>query len=598
MTAKPLDLALLIEPDLVGTYIANKYQEWDMFRGSRVQLWKEVLEYVFATDTTMTSNSKLPWSNKTTIPKLCQIRDNLHSNYMAALFPKQKWMTWEGDTEENDASDKTEAIESYMEWVVEKNNYYNIVSQLVYDYIDYGNVFTMPVWIDETNETKDMEQVGYVGPQLRRISPLDIVFDPTANAFSKTPKIIRSIVSIGEVKEMLVASSKDEEDRIANEALYAYLTKIRRVASNAQAIRGTDVVKDRTYQIAGFSSYHAYLLSNEIEVLTFYGDIYDGQRDTLLRNRVIKIVDRHKIIYNEPNTSVYGYAPIFHAGWRLRQDNLWAMGPLENLVGMQYRIDHLENMKADCFDLVAYPPLKITGHVEDFEWGPMERIYVGDDGNVELMSPNVQVLQADSQIDMLEKKMEEMAGSPKEAVGFRSPGEKTKYEVQSLENAASRVFQNKITFFERHIIEPSLNAMLELSRRNMNPTTVRVFNDEFKINVFKDLTRYDLTGVGVLKPMAARHFAEQANLVQNLNAFFASPAGQDQSVTQHFSGIKLAQMWEKLLEAEPFALVEPFIRLSEQADSQRLMQTHEQQLMQESQTASGIGADFDPTEVQ
>jgi hypothetical protein len=33
--------------------------------------------------------------------------------------------------------------------------------------------------------------------------------------------------------------------------------------------------------------------------------------------------------------------------------------------------------------------------------------------------------------------MEEMAGAPKEAMGFRSPGEKTKYEVQRLESAAS-----------------------------------------------------------------------------------------------------------------------------------------------------------------
>ena len=35
--------------------------------------------------------------------------------------------------------------------------------------------------------------------------------------------------------------------------------------------------------------------------------------------------------------------------------------------------------------------------------------------------------------------MEEMAGAPKEAMGFRSPGEKTAYEVQRMENAASQV---------------------------------------------------------------------------------------------------------------------------------------------------------------
>jgi len=52
-------------------------------------------------------------------------------------------------------------------------------------------------------------------------------------------------------------------------------------------------------------------------------------------------------------------------------------------------------------------------------------------------------------------------------MGFRSPGEKTKYEVQRLENASARIFQNKINQFEEQIVEPLLNAMLELARRNL-----------------------------------------------------------------------------------------------------------------------------------
>lgn len=48
-----------------------------------------------------------------------------------------------------------------------------------------------------------------------------------------------------------------------------------------------------------------------------------------------------------------GKTSIVHAGWRYRPDNLWAMGPLDNIVGMQYRIDHLENLKADAMDLAV-----------------------------------------------------------------------------------------------------------------------------------------------------------------------------------------------------------------------------------------------------
>src|SRR5690606_7291108 len=134
------------------------------------------------------------------------------------------------------------------------------------------------------------------------------------------------------------------------------------------------------------------LESNYCEVLTFYGDIYDENTDTLLKNHVIKVVDRHKVFSKRVNPSHFGTAPIWHAGWRVRPDNLWAMGPLDNLVGMQYRIDHLENMKADVFDLIAYPPLAIRGYVDEFEWGPFEKIFLGDEGQIDVLSPDVQAL--------------------------------------------------------------------------------------------------------------------------------------------------------------------------------------------------------------
>jgi hypothetical protein len=150
-----------------------------------------------------------------------------------------------------------------------------------------------------------------------------------------------------------------------------------------------------------------------------------------------------------------------HCGWRLRTDNLWAQGPLDQLVGMQYRIDHLENLKADVFDLIAYPVMVVYGNtVEEFEYEPGATIFVGDEGKVEFLRPDATALQADMQIAELMGRMEELAGAPKQAMGIRTPGEKTKYEVQTLENAAGRIFQSKVSWFERNILEPLLNGML------------------------------------------------------------------------------------------------------------------------------------------
>lgn len=582
---KTIDLEDILNPDRLATHIAEKYTSWEMFRNQKKTEWDEIQRYVFATDTTHTTNSKLPWSNKTTIPKLCQIRDNLYTNYMAAMFPKQKWLQWVGDNEQDEQADKKQVVEGYMQWVVDRNEFYDVMAQLVLDYIDYGNCFGMPDWVDGRNTQDSTIQAGYVGPVVRRISPLDIVFDPSAPSFQESPKIIRSLISIGEVKELLEReSSGSEEDRMFAEELYSYLVGLRRHAAEL----GDDnlQVKNSIYEVAGFSSYRDYLNSNYAEVLTFYGNVYDENSGEFLKNYVIKIVDRHKVLIKEVNPSFFGHAPIYHAGWRIRPDNLWAQGPLDNLVGMQYRIDHIENMKADVWDLTRFPVFKVKGQVEDFEWGPLERINIGDDGDVQLMSPDVQVLMADNEIMFYEAKMEELAGAPKEALGFRTPGEKTKFEVQMMHNSSGRVFMNKISFFERFETENLLNGMLELARRNMDKAEIRILDDEFKVNIFNSITREDIAGVGRIRPMAARNFAEKTQMIQDLTNLSNTPLYNDVKV--HFSTIKLARLVEELADVSKYEIVEPFIRLSEEMDAKRLMNSQNQNFTEEVATPAGI----------
>ncbi len=268
------------------------------------------------------------------------------------------------------------------------------------------------------------------------------------------------------------------------------------------------------------------------------------------------------------------------------------MGPLDNLVGMQYRLDHVENMRSDVVDLGTYPVQKVKGFVEEFTWQPGEKIFIGDEGDVELLCPDTNLAHVDMDLQRIPAAMEEMAGSPKEAMGFRSPGEKTKYEVQRLENAWSRLYQNKIKQFEEQIVEMSLNAMLELARRNMvGVTTIRVFDNDFNVAVFQDLTVEDITGVGRIKPIAARHFAEQADLVQNVTQLTGS--GLWQTIQPHFSGIKLAKLMEKTFNLDEYEMVVPYIALAEQMEGQKQAQVLEEQLHQFTQTATGIGHDYD-----
>jgi hypothetical protein len=231
------------------------------------------------------------------------------------------------------------------------------------------------------------------------------------------------------------------------------------------------------------------------------------------------------------------------------------MGPLDALVGMQYRMDHLENLKDDAMDLLVHPPLVIQGEVEEFDYGPGEEISIIGDGSVTELGKGLNgVMAAESSIDKLDFKMEEFAGAPKQAMGVRTPGEKTKFEVQTLEQASSRIFQEKITNFEIHVVEPLLNMMLAEARKNMSGiTVVKVWDKKYDMEVFRDLKPEDLNGNGTIRPVGARHFGEQSILIQNLTQLSNTPLWAD--VKPHVSTENLARMVEDTFQLEDWGII-------------------------------------------
>jgi hypothetical protein len=508
----------------------------------------------------------LPWSNSTTTPKLTQIMDNLHANYFATLFPQSKWMRFEAETKEANTKAKRSVIQAYMDNKVRQSDFVNISSDLLYDYIQYGNCFATVVWEDNYQVKAEGDLVvNYVGPKMVRISPYDICFNPTAPSFGKSPKIIKSIQTLGEIRGMIDSDpSKKYMEGVFDKMMGA-----------RAAVTGSDATYNKAdgYIADGFTSIQQYYESDYVEILTFYGDYYDSENGVLYKNRIITVADRAYVLANEENPSWLGNAPIFHAGWRPRPDNLYAMGPLDNLVGMQYRIDHLENLKSDVFDQIAYPILKIRGDVEDFDFEPGSRIYMGEEGDVGYMAPDATALQADLQIRVLEDKMEEMAGAPRQAMGIRTPGEKTAFEVQSLQNSASRIFEHKTAHFERVFLEPILNAMLEVSRRYMNMSdTIRVLDDATGAVLFQTITKDDITAKGKIVPVGARHFAERARRIQNLTQLYQIKLS-DPTVSAHLSGKEFARILsEELGEPELFS---ENISVSEQLETQQQMQEAE-----------------------
>lgn len=565
MSHKPLDICNAYGQDNESKYIAQTWFNYNSQRRPKLEQWKELRNYIFATDTSTTTNRSLPWKNSTTLPKLCQIRDNLHSNYLSALFPNDSWLKWESYTKDSAMRDKVIAIEAYMSNKCREGGFRTEMSKLLLDFIDYGNAFaTCDYEASFRTDVLGQKIPDYIGPKSRRISPLDIVFNPLASSFKDSFKIVRSLKSIGE----LTMISEDEPD---NTYIKKALEQRGKLVAYMNAYGIDEMDKSEGLMIDGFGNYSEYLQSSYVEFLDFYGDLYNVETGVLERGMHVTIVDRMWTISRRTYSGWSGSAPIFHVGWRNRPDNLWSMGPLDNLVGMQYRIDHLENLKADAMDLAVLPPLVISGEVEEFRYGPGEEIHIDENGSVTELARNVQwVIQSDNAIDRLEQRMEQYAGAPREAMGIRTPGEKTAFEVQTLENAAGRIFQEKINTFEIELLEKVLNAMLETSRRNLDqPDVVRVLDDDLGVQKFIQITKDDITASGVLRPIGARHFAAQAALVQNLTKISQTPIWQQ--IGAHTSSKKLASLVEEVLGLNRYELFAPNAAVFEQQETQRLV---------------------------
>ena len=576
MSDKIAELSAAASQDNKAAWVSSLWTKFNDQRQQKLTEWQELRDYIFATDTTTTTNSSLPWKNSTTIPKICQIRDNLYANYISSLFPNDNWLVWQGHSIDDVVKKKATTIEGYMSNKVEEQNFRTQFAKLVYDYIDTGNAFATTSFESRYKTTEAGEVIpDYIGPKAHRISPLDIVFNPLAESFDQTFKIVRSIKTIGELKKL---ATIDPDHKFWEDAL-----ERRQVLRNmAGGYSKEDFEKAVGYQADGFGDMYEYYMSDYVEILEFFGDYHDPESGEVHTDRLITIVDRSYTARDAEIPTWFSGAPIRHVGWRFRPDNLWAMGPLDNLVGLQYRLDHLENLKADAMDLTVHPPLKVMGEVEEFVWGPGVEITMDENSDVQELGKNLNgIMAAASEMAAIEDRMELYAGAPREAAGIRTPGEKTLGEVMQLATAAGRIFQEKVTNFEVNLLEPILNDMLETARRNLDGSDiVRIKNHELNLTEFVAITKEDITANGLIRPVGARHFAKQAQDLQNVLSIINGPAFQ--LVAPHMSGKNFTKFVDDITGLSGYNIFSPNVAVFEQQETQSLAgQAQEEALVED-----------------
>ncbi len=578
-----IQLQNLSEPEALAKEIVERYDSYN----SQRKPWKdeslEIRNYVFATDNASIGGRALPWSNTTHVPKITQIYDNLKSNYISALFPNDDWLNWLAGDQEAANLSKRKAILSYMQNKLRESNFRSTVGQLLDDYVLYGNAFADVEFVKEaTTDPNTGETIpGYIGPRVLRLSPYDIVMNPLAKDFSSSIKITRSVVSLGELKGMILQSPDNQG--WAKETL----SKLDNIRHEASVTSADDFEVVEGLQVDGFGSFYEYLNSGYVELITMEGDMYDMQTGKLEQNMIITVADRVEVVRRMQNPSWMGKSYKQHVGWRDRPDNLWGMSPLANVIGLQYRINALENGKADAIDLNILPPMEVRGEVDnDINWGPGEVIHTDENGSVRLLSPNLSALNVSAEIQNLMNQMEQFTGAPSEAMGLRTPGEKTAFEVNSLMTAAGRIFQEKITKFEIELLEPLLNSMLEIAARNVDGSDlIRVMDDDIGVETFLQITKEDITAAGKLRAVGARHFSRQSQILQNLTGIANS--GVWPLIQNHVSRKQLAKLSEELLGLSRYDLFSENIGIVEDSESAQMAQQMQQSQEQPAEGPQG-----------
>jgi len=471
---------------------------------------------------------------------------------MAALFPDNEWLRWVSQAATSDSSREASIVTAYLRKKLEESRFHLDIEMVVDDFILYGNAFALSEYVN--TET-------YSGPKVRRISPMDIVFDPFSSSFSATPKIVRQILPRDEFVSQAKANGKMN------------ISLVNKAIGDQSYPVVSDRMEDRQY-IDGLTR------DGLVEILTYFGPVGNGARGSVI------VVNRREEVYRQAYPEWVRNDPVTFTRWRSRPDTLWGMSPLDNILGLQWRICHLENLRSDVFDQISLPMVVVKGEVHDFTYEPGTIITLGDDGAVSYLTPPTEALAADTQIALIEQRMEEMAGAPKMAMGFRTPGEKTAFEVQTLVAGANKVFMHKAERFEREFLIPLLESMLEMSRRFMTGSEIVTYGyPEIGGNVNVEVTREMLNIDGNLKAFGSSRFAKQAKAAQELLQLLTFKQIPDIGI--HLSGKRIAQKISQAVD-DPDLFVE-HAGVVEQAEIQKTAMDVEADMMEEMQVRTEQG---------
>jgi len=572
MSTQPFTIEDYSDGNRTAAAIAMAWFEWNNYRVNARNLWGEIDSYIHATDTSTTSYNET--DHKTMIPVVSEIHEDLNAIMYGTVLPHDDWLGWRGYDLDAVTVDKRKKVLAYIKHLHTVNGFRKTLRQLLDDYHRYGNSFCQVQYQDHSVKDEEGNVVsGYSGATPVRISPYDIVFNPTAASFEASAKVIRRMMSTGEFLQW-TDSLRERGIEVSEDAVERVLSQRNQGTQNTDT---SNVQKNNQYIPDGFGTIEQYYTSGFVEVLWFYGDVYDVKTRSVQKGRCITVVDRDTLLFDKQELD----CRIHKASWKPRPDNLWSQGALDNVIGLNYMINHRENSKNDAIDRFMNPDRAFVGDVDEVydEVTGQTKYILPEGGSVTDISPDTTVLSYNNEIEMHLEMARKAARLPQQLSGFRSSGEKTAFEVQSLNDGAFRGFINKAEQFEQEFLEPLITSEIEIAKEYFSSVVKVLDSDSEGIFSVLEVTKDDLSTNGKLMPYGARRFAralqQQAGLTQLSNTNLS------QFVAPHLDSWNLTQAVNSVYGFEDFQMFRKFASIEEQQQAQQMQALAAEEQVQE-----------------
>lgn len=443
-----------------------------------------------------TSKFGKTWSNlsngrsKRFLPLADQVVNTLAATRTNSIMPNDQWMALLPRTPGDDQ--KAKAFESLIKWQQFKVGFRGKVSQAnrglsVYgnqpycvrwrrdvaqipDYETYmGQLSSMAVTGEEANPLATKPLLKYEGPDLELGNIFDYVQDRDADSEEDALRIQRFYKSLHYIQDM---AEPDPETG------FSVFENVEDLTDTSRTLESSDGLQNMANAKLGFQP----TVKGGIELLEAWGDfpVTMGGKTHILKNYVVVVANRNRVIRCEPNPYLHG-----RAAWRLARlytdpGEVYGRGDIEAVLGLQDGANKRFNQVIDANE-IAIDPMWVARengviNLDDLRFMPGGIIEVAQQGDLEPLSKVSMGSLGMEELGFVMAQLNQTTGAMQ---GFTTEAyQKSATEVAATAQMGNARGMETIKHLEHTFIGPVLEDWVSLDQQLMDrEIMVRVISD-------------------------------------------------------------------------------------------------------------------------